>query len=201
MQTGKIFFCNEAQSPSNAPSKKTHQTTKNQSPSPPPGEGRGEGEDHAEVKRHHPTPRAAFLTISNPSTPMKPNKPFFFGADSTTFSKAKRLRKPLTRAENLLWQALRNRQLNGFKFRRQHPAGPYIADFFCAAAMIVVEVDGTFHDLPEAKEHDDKRRQFFSDNGVKVIRFRNEAVMINLPGVLEEIRLILASRTSSIKHH
>ena len=129
---------------------------------------------------------------------MKHLKPFFLGADSITFSKAKRLRKPLTRAETILWKELRNRQLDGYKFRRQHPAGPYIADFFCAAAMLVVEVDGIVHELPEVKEHDDKRRMFFSDNGMKVIRFRNEAVMTNLPGVLEEIRMILTHRTSPL---
>src|SRR5436190_929989 len=129
---------------------------------------------------------------------MKNNKPFFFGAYSTTFSKAKRLRKPLTPAESVLWKALRNRQLDGFKFRRQHPAGPYIADFFCATAMLIVEVDGTIHDLPEAKERDAQRTQFFTDNGVKVIRFRNEAVISNLPGVLEEIRMILTHRTSPL---
>ena len=126
---------------------------------------------------------------------MKNNKPFFFGADSITFSKAKRLRKPLTPAETLLWKSLRNRQINGFKFRRQHPAGPYIADFFCAAAMLVVEVDGSVHEQPEVKERDAVRSRFFADNGVKVIRFRNEAVMMNLPDVLEEIKRVLALRT------
>jgi imidazole glycerol-phosphate synthase subunit HisF len=127
---------------------------------------------------------------------MNYKKPFFFGADSITFSKAKRLRKPLTRAETVLWKELRNRQLDGFKFRRQHPAGPYIADFFCMEAMLVVEVDGAVHDSPEAQETDEKRTRFFTDNGVKVIRFRNKDVIRKLPAVLKELKKILSSRTS-----
>jgi very-short-patch-repair endonuclease len=68
------------------------------------------------------------------------------GAKNKDFVNAKVLRKTMTDAEILLWKALRNRRLNGFKFRRQHPIKGFIADFYCHEARLVIEVDGEIHD-------------------------------------------------------
>jgi type I restriction enzyme R subunit len=70
---------------------------------------------------------------------------------------ARQLRAKQTRAEELLWQLLRNRQLLGFKFRRQHQFGDYVADFYCREAQLVIECDGSVHDPNEQWQHDQAR--------------------------------------------
>jgi|SRR6185436_18258040 len=125
---------------------------------------------------------------------MKRVQPYYYGADDLTFERAKKLRKKLTPAEALLWKALRNRRLEGFKFRRQHPIGPFIADFYCDAALLVVEVDGDVHDVPSVMERDLERTRFIENAGVKIIRFRNEEVLVNLSSVLDEIGKCLLTR-------
>jgi len=129
---------------------------------------------------------------------MPNQKPFFYGAGDLTFIRAKLLRKPLTPAEALLWQALRNRKTDGFKFRRQHPIGPFIADFYCHAALLVVEVDGGMHDNPEVTRRDNERTWIMESEGLKVIRFRNEQVLGNLSVVLDEIAKVLSARTGTL---
>jgi very-short-patch-repair endonuclease len=89
----------------------------------------------------------------------------------------------MTEAEVVLWTALRRRKLNGFKFRRQHPIGPYIADFACVAAKLVVEVDGATHWTPEELAHDRRRTQFLEQAGWRVLRVTNLDVFENLDGV------------------
>lgn len=77
---------------------------------------------------------------------MQPNKmPMFFGAKPVTFERANLLRKIMTPAEKKLWQFLKNRQLNGLRFRRQHPISIFIADFYCHSAKLIVELDGEIH--------------------------------------------------------
>ena len=102
--------------------------------------------------------------------------------------KARSLRKNQTDAEKLLWQKLRNRGLNDYKFRRQVPIGPYVADFLCESAQLIVEVDGGQH--AENKEYDQYRDDFLRANGYKVIRFWNNEVLGNLDGVLGAIALV-----------
>ena len=92
----------------------------------------------------------------------------------------------MTPAEKLLWSRLRSKQLNGLKFRRQHPLGPFIADFYCAAHRLVVEVDGDIHDLQA--ERDAARTEQFEQHGYRVIRFRNEQVLNNIEDVLTAIK-------------
>jgi len=96
---------------------------------------------------------------------------------------AKRLRQDMTEAERVLWSALRKRSLNGFKFRRQHPIGPYIADFACISERLVVEVDGVTHWTPAELEHDAQRSAFLERNGWRVLRVTNLDVFDNLDGV------------------
>lgn len=100
---------------------------------------------------------------------------------------AKRLRNNLTDCERLLWRHLRNRQLSGFKFRRQHPFPPYVLDFYCAELMLVVELDGGQHYDDIGLEKDRLRTDYLERLGLEVLRFSNLDVLQNLEGVLAEI--------------
>jgi 5-methyltetrahydrofolate--homocysteine methyltransferase len=106
---------------------------------------------------------------------------------------ARKLRQEETEAEKVLWNALRGRRLNGLKFRRQHPFESTILDFFCVEHQLVVELDGSVHDLPDQFKTDEERTRFLNDRGLKVIRFRNEEVLTSLPMVLQKIREITSS--------
>lgn len=108
---------------------------------------------------------------------------------------ARRLRKRLTDAEAVLWHDLRNRKLRGWKFRRQHPIGPYVADFACPGAGVVVELDGGQH--AGARERDRTRDQALHHAGYTVLRFWNNEVFENLDGVLMRIAEVLEGQTTS----
>ena len=99
--------------------------------------------------------------------------------------KARSLRKGMTDAERLLWQHLRNRRLQGCKFRRQHSIGPYIADFVCADKMLVVELDGGQHS--ERVGYDERRTRYLEAKGYRVIRFWNNEVLQQTDAVLSSI--------------
>ena len=105
---------------------------------------------------------------------------------------AKSLRKKQTDVENRLWRHLRNRELNGFKFRRQMPIGPYIVDFACRSAKLVVELDGSQHAEQTAKDRD--RTDFLESRGYCVLRFWNNEMIENFEGVLETLTLALSQR-------
>ncbi len=109
------------------------------------------------------------------------------GASKELFEFAKQNRQSATEAEELLWQSLRNRKLNGYKFRRQHPISNFIVDFYCHESRLVVEVDGGYHKDREQKEYDDGRTYELKELGVKVIRFDNKEVIVNLNKVLNII--------------
>jgi type I restriction enzyme R subunit len=100
---------------------------------------------------------------------------------------ARKLRKDQTCAEALLWELLRNRQLLGFKFRRQHQFGEYIADFFCRDANMVVECDGSAHDDNEAWHHDRNRDAYMISQGLRVLRFTNQQILNDTEEVLAVI--------------
>ena len=100
---------------------------------------------------------------------------------------ARELRKNQTPAEETLWQLLRNKKLNGLKFRRQHQIGHYIVDFYCHERKLIVELDGAVHDTPERQKHDSVRNKFLTSSGFKIIRFRNEEVFNNIEEVLKQI--------------
>ncbi len=106
---------------------------------------------------------------------------------------ARAMRHEPTDAEAKLWHRLRNRQIDGWKFRRQVPFGGYVLDFYCAKAKLVVEVDGGQH-AEERREHDTIRTQFLDADGVRVLRFWNGDVLTNIDGVLELIYLALSQR-------
>src|SRR5208337_5478536 len=103
---------------------------------------------------------------------------------------ARALRKRLTDAERLLWRHLRNRELGGWKFRRQYPVGPFIVDFICVEKNIVIEGDGGRH--AEDEESDLKRSAYLNEMGYRVFRFWNNQVLQETEVVLEAIFAILA---------
>lgn len=98
------------------------------------------------------------------------------------------LRQESTEAEKLLWAELRNRKLNGLKFRRQHPLDKFIVDFYCNERKIVVELDGSVHDEKINKDYDEARTAMLAGLNVIVLRFQNEEVISNIEDVLNKIR-------------
>jgi len=107
--------------------------------------------------------------------------------------RARELRAGMTDAEQKLWRYLRNRQLQGFKFRRQHEIGCYIADFVCTEAKLIVELDGGQH--LEQMEYDERRTRQLKIMGYNLLRFWNNDVLTNTESVLEVILNTLASPT------
>ena len=100
----------------------------------------------------------------------------------------KALRAAMTAAEIKLWQALKHRQLDELKFRRQSSIGPFIVDFYCPSAKRGVELDGAVHDSDTAWQRDEGRTAYLVNWGLHVMRFETRDVMENLEGVLSEIR-------------
>jgi hydroxymethylglutaryl-CoA lyase len=100
---------------------------------------------------------------------------------------AQALRRAMTGPEHGLWAALSNRRVRGAKFRRQHPFGPYILDFYCHSHRLVVEVDGLTHRSPEARTHDEARTGYLESYGLRVERYSDDAVIHNLGTVLHAI--------------
>jgi very-short-patch-repair endonuclease len=108
-------------------------------------------------------------------------------------NKARFLRKNQTAVEQLLWKHLRNRQLYNYKFRRQFPIEPYIADFVCLELKLIIELDGGQHAY--RIDYDDQRSLFLERREFKVIRFWNNDVIENIEGVLEAIHLAILEIT------
>jgi very-short-patch-repair endonuclease len=105
---------------------------------------------------------------------------------------ARRLRKDETSAEKRLWEQLRNRTLDGHKFVRQAPAGPYIADFMCRAHKLIVEADGATHSTAAELERDRDRTRFLEAEGYRVLRFQNDEILHGMDEVLTIICSALA---------
>ena len=111
--------------------------------------------------------------------------------------KAKQLRRNSTDAEIYLWSYLRNRQLEGWKFRRQLPVGRFIVDFACAELRLVIEIDGGQH--ADQVPYELGRIRFLQSKGYQVIRFWNNEVLENIEGVLEALTLTLSQRERELK--
>ena len=110
---------------------------------------------------------------------------------------ARRLRREATWAERIIWKHLRNRGIGGARFRRQHGVPPYVLDFYCAEALLAIELDGDVHGIPEQEQHDRRRDKFLAALGIEVLRFWNEDVRTNLDGVIETILRDLERRTTT----
>jgi len=113
----------------------------------------------------------------------------------TPIQAARELRQRMTPEEKLLWQNLRAHRFGGYKFRRQHPllyqvwekqSSFYVADFYCAAKKIVIELDGKYHEFPDQKEYDVARDKLMQEFGMKILRIKNEELK-DLRKVLEKI--------------
>ena len=102
-------------------------------------------------------------------------------------SRARHLRRNATFAERKLWEALRQKKLGGLRFRLQQPIGPYVADFFCPSAKLVIELDGYFHDDILRIQRDQVRTAWLNAHGIRVLRFGNDAISKALEEVLDAI--------------
>ena len=109
--------------------------------------------------------------------------------------RARVLRRRQTESERILWKALRNRKLNGLKFRRQVALGCYIIDFICIEEKMIIEVDGSSH--IGRNEHDQKRDHYFQSNGLNTLRFTNTQIKESLDLVLEKISREISASTSN----
>jgi very-short-patch-repair endonuclease len=112
---------------------------------------------------------------------------------------ARRLRRKRTREEAQLWQTLLAGRFAGFKFRRQHPLGPYFLDFYCPLARLTVEVDGFEHGLPLQQARDAAREQCLAAEGIEELRFWNHQWRSNREGVLWEIWHALQRRSGCVQ--
>lgn len=110
--------------------------------------------------------------------------------DSRLKSNSRTLRSNMTDAEQKLWQRLRRKQINGWQFYRQKPLGPYIVDFYCAAAHLVIEIDGSQHYEPEHQQADGLRDEYLDGLGLRVLRFDNRQVLLETEAVVEVISKI-----------
>src|SRR5947209_3423864 len=107
---------------------------------------------------------------------------------NTVLMKARELRRRPSLPEGLLWQVLRRRP-NGIKFRRQHPLGWYIVDFYCPAARLVIEIDGESHRMGDRPQHDARRDGWLRAQGLRVARFDAADVMNDVDSVVTAIML------------
>lgn len=112
----------------------------------------------------------------------------FYGATAEVFLKAKMLRANQTIAEKLLWEKLSNSQLNGIRFKRQHPINQFVADFYCHKAKLVIEIDEDYHNNSKQKELDNFRSQEMNNLGLIVIRFSDFDVFNKMDEVLSKIK-------------
>jgi very-short-patch-repair endonuclease len=102
----------------------------------------------------------------------------------------------MTAAERKLWSLVRRNQL-GFHFRRQAPLGPFIVDFYCPAARLVIELDGIHHDLRDERDYDKLREEDLKARGLKVVRFKNNQILSDVANVVAEIQAHIERSTVS----
>jgi tryptophan synthase alpha chain len=121
----------------------------------------------------------------------------FYGASPIIFERAEKLRKNPTSEERMLWEIISKKKL-GVKFRRQHPIWFYIADFYCHALKLVIEIDGSIHDLKEVRAKDETRQEIIESFDIRVIRFTNKQIRQNLNEVEAQIEKIMGEQEVKI---
>ncbi|WP_304036229.1 leucine--tRNA ligase [Mesonia mobilis] len=133
-----------------------------------------------------------FPILSFPKGEEKAKHGYMTGGNNShlLIEKAKENRNNPTEAEAALWSQLRNKQLDGYKFRQQHLIGDFIVDFVCLSKKLVIEVDGGIH--KETKEYDEERTKILADRGFEVLRFKNEEVLGDIDVILEQVSNNLA---------
>ncbi|MCJ2035038.1 endonuclease domain-containing protein [Methylobacterium sp. J-068] len=107
---------------------------------------------------------------------------------------AREQRRLVTRAEALFWEQVRGGRCNRHKFRRQVPIAPYIVDFLCPSARLIVELDGEPHETEERKIRDAKRDAWLTAQGFQILRFPNDCVLDNLPAVMSQVEQAIDGR-------
>jgi len=117
----------------------------------------------------------------------------------STVKLARRLRKTMTPPEMRLWAVLRRREMDGLRFRRQHPEGPFVLDFYCADSKLAIEVDGVDHGLGSRPERDARRDRWLAERGIETYRIPAVEVRDNLDGVYDDILRITKERLASLK--
>jgi very-short-patch-repair endonuclease len=115
-------------------------------------------------------------------------------ADNVSQAQARQLRRHMTLPEVLLWRLLKNRGA-GFRFRRQHPLGPYILDFYCPERRLVLEIDGIGHDMGDRPQRDKGRDAWLAERGLRVVRIPATDVLQDSVAVAEAIRLLCSDRS------
>jgi very-short-patch-repair endonuclease len=116
-----------------------------------------------------------------------------------TLKRARSLRRTMSLPEVLLWQAIRAKRLKGLVFRRQHPIGPYILDFYCSSARLAVEVDGRAHESERQWTHDARRDEWLAGKNIRVLRIPATDILNDerLEGVLASVAQVAAPSTAS----
>ncbi|MCC6158978.1 MAG: DUF559 domain-containing protein [Deltaproteobacteria bacterium] len=144
-----------------------------------------------------PSPVDMKALTPNPS-PVRRERGAEGGERAPKIEMAREFRKNPTDTEDVLWQALRDRQLGGRKFRRQHPVDGYIVDFYCHEARLAVEVDGPIHDGQQ--EHDELRQEAIEKHGIRFVRLKSEDVELRLTDCLREIEAALTPVPSPVEN-
>ena len=119
-----------------------------------------------------------------------------FGASPKIIDHARELRRNMTETEKILWSYLRKNQLRGMHFRRQHPYGIYILDFYCFEKDVVIEIDGMIH--LKRHEYDNERTEYLESSGLKVIRFRNDDIKERIEWVIAKINSFISDAPSQL---
>jgi imidazole glycerol-phosphate synthase subunit HisF len=119
-------------------------------------------------------------------------------AEKEIYQRARDLRNHSTPAEDVLWCYLKAKP-HGLKFRRQHPYSIYILDFYCHSLKLVIEVDGSIHNLEEVKANDRQRQQLLENDSLTILRFTNKEILNNLEVVISKIEYQIATLKSNPK--
>jgi very-short-patch-repair endonuclease len=118
-------------------------------------------------------------------------KTLYHGAGGKLFEFGRDLRQRSTEAEKVLWGYLRNRKFYGLKFRRQHPIDEFVADFYCHEKKLIIELDGSIHEIEQNAQYDKARTNDLSELGIHVFRFTNSEVIHKISFVLDELKKFL----------
>ena len=118
------------------------------------------------------------------------------GAIGILYQRARDLRNNSTPAEDVLWGYLKTKPY-GYKFRRQHPYSIYILDFYCHSLQLVIEVDGKIHNKEDVKDHDEVRQKQLEQDGLQVLRFKNEEILNELSVIIKRIEEIISLKRNT----
>jgi very-short-patch-repair endonuclease len=122
------------------------------------------------------------------------NEKLHNNANPSTYENAHYLRQLKTEAEEKLWQSIRNRKVMNLKFRRQHPFGNYVLDFYCHEIKLCIEADGSIHNKKEIKIYDLERTNVLNERGITVLRFANKEIIETIEEVVNQIEEFVKNR-------